>query len=90
MAKNQYKYGREKEQKVARSLRNKGAKVDVSKSSKGSADLVAKFSTGTTWNVQVKATRAGTAASPSAKDSGRRILCFGVSFCTRLIRLICI
>ena len=71
MPKNQYKYGREKEQKVARSLRGRGAKVDVSKGSKGAADLVAKFSTGTTWTVQVKATRAGTAASPSAKDSGR-------------------
>jgi len=71
MPKNQYKYGREKEQKVARSLRSKGAKVDVSKGSKGAADLVAKFSTGTTWNVQVKATRSGTAASPSAKDAGR-------------------
>ena len=71
MAKNQYKYGRGKEQKVARSLRSKGAKVDVSKGSKGAADLVAKFSTGTTWNVQVKATRSGTAASPSAKNVGR-------------------
>lgn len=71
MGKDQYKYGRGKEAKVARSLRAKGAKVEVSKGSKGSADLIAKFPTGTTWKVQVKSTRSGTAASPSAKDSGR-------------------
>ena len=70
-SKNQYKYGRSKELKVARALRNKGASVKVSKGSKGAADLVAKFPSGTKWNVQVKATRSGTAASPSARDSGR-------------------
>jgi Holliday junction resolvase len=67
----QYKYGREKEQKVARSLRSRGAKVDVSKGSKGAADVKVKFSTGTKWNVQVKSTRSGTAAGPSKKDVGR-------------------
>lgn len=71
MPKDQYKYGRGKEQKVAQSLRRKGAKVEVSKGSKGAADLIAKFPSGTKWNVQVKATRSGTAASPSAKDAGR-------------------
>jgi len=71
MPKNQYKYGRGKEQKVAQSLRSKGAKVEVSKGSKGAADLIAKFPSGTKWDVQVKATRSGTAASASVKDVGR-------------------
>ena len=70
-SKNQYKYGRSKELKVARSLRNKGASVEVSKGSKGAADLVARFPSVTKWNVQVKATRSGTAASPSTRESGR-------------------
>ena len=71
MAKNQYSYGRRKEHKVAHSLRNRGAKVATSKGSKGPADLVAKFPSGTKWSVQVKSTRSGSAASPSRKDSGR-------------------
>lgn len=71
MAEDQYNYGREKEKKVARSLRRKGAKVDLSKGSKGSSDLVAKFPTGTTWNIQVKSTRSGTAADPTPKEQGR-------------------
>ncbi len=71
MAKNQYKYGREKEQKVAKSLRSKGAKVEVSEGSKGAADLIATFPSGTKWEVQVKSTRSGTASSPSPKDLGR-------------------
>ena len=68
---NQYKYGREKEIKLARSLRGKGASVKVSKGSKGAADLKATFSTGRKWNIQVKATRKGTPASPSTRDLGR-------------------
>jgi len=71
MGKNQYEYGRSKEQKVAQSLRNRGASVKLSSGSKGASDLSAKFSTGTKWNVQVKATRSGSAASPSGKDLGR-------------------
>lgn len=71
MPKSQYKYGRDKELKVARSLRGRGASVKVSKGSKGAADLKATFSTGKKWNIQVKATRKGTPASPSAKDLGR-------------------
>ena len=71
MAKNQYKYGKTKEQKVAQSLRSKGASVQVSKGSKGAADLTAKFPTGTKWKVQVKSTRTGTAASLSGKEIGR-------------------
>ena len=70
-AKNQYAYGRAKEQKVAQSLRNRGASVATSKGSKGAADLVAKFPSGTKWAVQVKSTRAGSAATPSRRDTGR-------------------
>ncbi|NVL89540.1 MAG: hypothetical protein HWN69_00900 [Desulfobacterales bacterium] len=68
---NQYKYGTDKEQKVARSLRSSGAKVNVSKGSRGSADIKATFKTGTKWNVQVKATRSGKPSQPSAHDLGR-------------------
>ncbi len=71
MPKSQYKYGRDKEVKLARSLRAKGASVKVSKGSKGAADLKATFSTGRKWNIQVKSSRKGTPASPSAKDLGR-------------------
>ncbi len=71
MTKNQYNYGRKKEEKVAKSLRGKGAKVEVSTGSKGSADLIAKFPSGTKWNVQVKASRSTSAKSPTAKDIGR-------------------
>lgn len=71
MGKDQYSYGREKEEKVAKSLRGKGAKVELSEGSKGAADLVAKFPTGTTWNVQVKSTRAGAPSNPTPKDEGR-------------------
>jgi len=67
----QYKYGRDKELKIARSLRARGASVKVSKGSKGASDLKATFSTGKKWNIQVKATRKGTPASPSRKDIGR-------------------
>lgn len=67
----QYKYGRDKEQKIARSLRVRGASVKVSKGSKGASDLKATFSTGRKWNIQVKSTRKGTPASPSARDLGR-------------------
>ncbi len=68
---NQSKYGRDKETKVARSLRARGANVRVSKGSRGAADLKVKFATGTKWNIQVKSSRMGVAASPSAKDLGR-------------------
>lgn len=67
----QYKYGVKKEQALAKSLRGKGAKVTISPRSKGAADLKVKFKTGTKWNVQVKASRGTTAASPSTKDIGR-------------------
>jgi hypothetical protein len=68
---NQYKYGRKKEELVARKLRGKGAKVKLSPGSRGAADLIAKFLSGKKWHVQVKATRKGKAANPSPKDRGR-------------------
>lgn len=67
----QTRYGANKEQKVARSLRARGATVKESPDSRGAADLKAKFPSGTKWNVQVKSTRAGQAASPGPKDLGR-------------------
>ena len=71
MPKSPYEKGRDKEIKVAQSLRGKGASVKVSKGSKGAADLRVKFSTGTKWDIQVKSSRKGTPASPSVKDLGR-------------------
>ena len=68
---NQYKYGRDKEKKVAQSLRSKGAKVQLSPGSKGASDLTARFQTGTKWKVQVKATRGIKAHQPSTRDVGR-------------------
>jgi len=71
MAKNQYKYGRAKEKKLAQLLRSRGASVKVSKDSKGSADLRVRFSTGTKWVIQVKSGRGSTISSPSPEDIGR-------------------
>ena len=71
MGKDQYEYGRTKEQRVAQHLRNKGASVKLSKGSKGAADLHVKFSTGTKWEVQVKSSRSSEVAMPSPKDLGR-------------------
>jgi len=71
MPKSDYEYGREKELKIARSLRARGASVKVSKGSKGAADLKATFSTGRKWDIQVKSSRKGTPASPSTRDSKR-------------------
>jgi hypothetical protein len=65
------RYGSRQEQKVARQLRGHGAKVAVSPGSRGAADLKARFPSGRSWNVQVKSSRSGTAASPSTKESGR-------------------
>jgi len=61
--KDQYSYGREKERRLAQLLRNKGASVQLSKASRGAGDLVARFSTGRKWLVEVKASRTGRAAS---------------------------
>ena len=71
MAKDPYSYGREQEEKIARSLRGEGAKVTLSPGSRGAADLTAEFPTGTKWKIQSKASKKGTPASPSTKDLGR-------------------
>ena len=71
MAKDEYKYGKEKEGRVAQLLRNKGASVKPSRASKGAADLTVTFPTGTKWNVQVKSSRTSKPASPSRRDIGR-------------------
>ena len=70
MAKN-YEYGRNQEEKVARSLRGRGANVEVSPGSKGAADLKVEFPSGTKWRVQVKSTRSGEPPSPTPKDLRR-------------------
>ena len=70
MPKDQYTLGREQEEKVARSLRARGAKVSLSPGSRGAADLTAEFPT-KTWKVQVKASEGDAPASPSPKDLGR-------------------
>jgi len=64
-------YGSRQEQKVARQLRGHGAKVEVSSASRGAADLKVNFPSGRSWSIQVKSSRTGTAASPSAKELGR-------------------
>ena len=66
-----YKYGKGKEQKVARLLRSKKASVKSSPASRGPADLKVTFPTGTKWYVQVKSSRRGEPASPSRRDLGR-------------------
>jgi len=71
MAGNQYKFGRSKEHKVARSLRGKGATAKLSPGSRGAADVSAKFPSGKTWKIQVKATRGSYPASPTPRDLGR-------------------
>ncbi len=67
----QLKYGIKKETKIANAFKRSGAKVDISPGSRGASDLKVKFPTGTKWNIQVKSTRKGKAAMPSAKDLGR-------------------
>jgi Holliday junction resolvase len=64
-------YGQRQEQKVARQLRGHGAKVTMSPGSRGPADVKARFPSGKSWNVQVKSSRTGIPASPSAKELGR-------------------
>jgi Holliday junction resolvase len=66
-----YKYGKRKEQKIARSLRGGGGSVKRSPASRGPYDLAVVFRTGTRWNIQVKSSRYGEPASPSRRDLGR-------------------
>ncbi len=70
MTKN-YKYGRDKEQKVARALRSKGASVRVSRGSRSAVDLKAVFPSGTKWCVQVKSSRGPKTGSLTPKEIGR-------------------
>jgi len=69
--KDQYKYGRLKEQKIAQILRRKGASVEVRKASRGTGDLEARFSTGRKWLVEVKSSRSGEARSLSSEEKHR-------------------
>ncbi len=64
-------YGLRAEQKVAKSLRGHGAKVDPSPGSLGASDLNVRFSSGRKWVVQVKATRKGSAKNPTANEVRR-------------------
>lgn len=68
---NQYRYGRSKEQKVAQSLRNKGASVKTSPRSRTGVDLKAKFPTGTKWDVQVKSSRTNRPPTVAPRDLNR-------------------
>lgn len=65
------RYGQRQEWKVARQLRSRGARVQVSSGSRGAADVKARFPSGKAWNVQVKSSRTGIPVSPSAKELGR-------------------
>lgn len=67
----QKRYGIRKENQVADYLARRGAKVAQSPGSRGAADLVARWPNGEGWLVQVKASRLGLPADPSAEDLGR-------------------
>ena len=69
--KSQYRYGRRKEQLVARSLRSRGYKCQISPGSKGSSDIHC-VKGRRKWKVQVKATRGS--RPPRINPEGRRRL----------------
>ena len=69
--KDQYTYGRMKEQKLAEMLRKKGASVRVRQASRGPGDMEAKFSTGRKWLIEVKSSRSGEARSLSSEEKRR-------------------
>jgi|GEM_PF-1098515 len=71
MSADEYGYGRGKELKVAQLFRQKGANVETANASKGAADLIVKFPTGTKWAIQVKSSRSSAAPDPTKKDLGR-------------------
>jgi len=81
----QYRYGRNAEERVARQLRARGASVALSPGSKGPKDLVASFPTGTKWAVQVKASRAGTPAEPSRQEMANLKRSASATGCTPVI-----
>lgn len=60
--------GKKAEDRVANSLRRKGAKGEKSPGSKGSADMTAKWPAGKEWLVQVKYSGKGQPAGLSLKE----------------------
>lgn len=68
---NEKRYGMRKEDQLAHYLHRRGADVELSAGSEGPADLVASWTTGTIWAVQVKASRSGEPAMPTSRDLGR-------------------
>ena len=67
----QYTYGREKEERVAKTLRGHGASVELMPGSRGPCDLKARFPGGVVWYVEVKATRAGKPTALTTKEMSR-------------------
>ena len=63
----QYKYGRKKEQKVAGTLRSRGASVKSSKGSKGAADLTGILPDGCRIEVEAKKRFGGTQTAEQKK-----------------------
>jgi len=53
----QFEFGRKGEEKVAAVLRRAGARVQINPGSRGAEDLVATFSGGRKWLIQVKTSR---------------------------------
>ena len=66
----EYAYGRGKEKRVASQLRKKGYKVNISKGSKGAADIVAKRRS-KKWVIQVKSSRKAGGAKMSPNERRR-------------------
>jgi len=66
----QYGYGREKEKKVARSLRGSGLSCNISPGSRGPSDIQAEGN-GKKWKVQVKSTRTTGSSSISSEELRR-------------------
>jgi len=70
MAKSNYRYGRRKENQVAKSLRRKNYEVVVSRASRGASDVVAEKGA-KRWAIQVKASRKRRAPKPSSNELRR-------------------
>lgn len=62
------KRGSKAEKKVASYLKRKGAKVKISPGSKGSADIIASWSSGKRWLIQVKSSSRGKVKGLSSKE----------------------
>jgi len=59
------------EEKVARSLRARGAKCIVNTKLPGATDVIATWPTGTSWRIQVKYSENGKPSWPSSKELRR-------------------